>query len=377
MPKIAIIGSLAESLIGFRGPLIREMVVLEHEVIACAPQASEMVRNELLRLGAQYVDLPLQRTGTNPLADLNALWHLIRFFQTWKPDIIFSYTIKPVIYGSIAAAIAKVPFISSMITGLGYLAAEEGEKEQRWLKSLIRQLYACGLRRNQVIFFQNNDDRDFLEKMGLLRENRSATVVVNGSGVDLEYYGERPLPQEISFLMIARLVLDKGIKEYLEAATVIKKRYPHVRFGIVGFADANPRSIREEDLQVYIEAGIIEFYGRQADVRPYIENASVYVLPSYREGTPRTVLEAMSMGRPVITTDAPGCRETVREGFNGYLVPVRDTRRLAEAMESFITNPAKITALGRNGRQLAMDKYDVRKINRVILYNLGLVRNVG
>lgn len=199
-------------------------------------------------------------------------------------------------------------------------------------------------------------------------------VIINGSGVNLEKFQPTPIPSEPAFLFIGRLIKDKGIVEYLEASKAIKGRYPNVRCLVVGPFDSNPSSLTPEELQPYIYDGIIEYFGEQADVRPFITQCSTYVLPSYHEGTPKTVLEAMAMGRPIITTDAPGCRETVQQGVNGYLVGVQDVQGLTQKMEHLIANPELCKKLGEASLKIAREKYDVKRVNQDILHTMGGLR---
>ena len=228
------------------------------------------------------------------------------------------------------------------------------------------------LKGNTKVFFQNPDDMELFAELNLIRGTEQA-VLINGSGVDIEHYREvRPVTEKIVFLLIARLIRDKGLYEYVEAARIIKQHYPEVVFRLVGPFDSNPTAISEATVNQWQGEGVIEYAGETKDVRPYIAGSSVYVLPSYREGTPRTVLEAMSMGRPIITTDAPGCRETVIHGKNGYLVPVKNLDALVEALERFIANPELIPIMGKESRKIAEEKYDVRKVNATILNTMGL-----
>ena len=197
-------------------------------------------------------------------------------------------------------------------------------------------------------------------------------MVVNGSGIDLAEYAVAPVPAAPRFLLIARLLGDKGVREYAEAARRLRRQHPQARFSLVGWIDDSPDAIAQRELDGWVAEGALEFLGRLADVRPAIAAASVYVLPSYHEGTPRTVLEAMAMGRAIITTDAPGCRETVMEGNNGLLIPVRSVPALVEAMERFIAEPGLAERMGRRSRQVAEAKYDVRKVNAVMLREMGI-----
>jgi glycosyltransferase involved in cell wall biosynthesis len=226
------------------------------------------------------------------------------------------------------------------------------------------------------VFFQNPDDLALFQERGILQPH-TPVCVVNGSGVDVASFAVRPLPAAalagaVRFLFIGRLLGDKGVREYAQAARLLKRSHPQVQCALVGWIDSNPNAISQAELDGWVADGSIEFLGRLADVRPAIEACSVYVLPSYREGTPRTVLEAMAMGRAVITTDAPGCRETVVDGDNGFLVPVHSVDALAEAMARFITDPTLAARMGQRGRQLAEEKYDVHKVNAVMLKEMGL-----
>lgn len=369
MAKIVIIAGYARSLANFRGDLIQTMVRQGHEVIGMAPE--EGFAPVLKTLGAEYHQIPLVRNGMNPLQDLRTLNFLVKKMTVLKPDIVFSYTIKPVIYGSLAARLAKVEKVYSMITGLGYAFIGETWK-QRIIASFLTFLYQKAAGINQCLIFQNQDDLEMFKKLHIVKEG-SKTVVVNGSGVDVEKFSFAANHPALSFLLIGRLIWDKGIGEFVEAARLLKKRYPEARFRILGSLDKNPNSITREQIRHWETDQVVEYLGWADDVRPYIREAGVYVLPSYREGTPRSVLEAMSMGRPVITTDAPGCRETVIHGVNGYLVPVKDVVKLAAAMEKFILEPALMPIMGKSSRTIAVDKYDVRKVTRSMLQAMELV----
>jgi glycosyltransferase involved in cell wall biosynthesis len=369
-----VIGGLADSLINFRGPLLRRLVAEGHTVVACAPDASPELQRNLAALGVTYRHVPIQRAGMNPLRDVATLRALVAIYREIQPDLVLSYTIKPVIYGSLAARIANVPHVCSMVTGLGYSFGTATWK-QRALNPVVRRLFRAALARNAVVFFQNPDD------LALFVDQRLATarqaVLVNGSGVDLQHYATAPLPNVPSFLLITRLLWEKGVGEYVEAARRLKARYPAASFRLLGPLDPNPAAISRAQLDAWCREGVIEYLGATSDVRPAIAAASVFVLPSaYREGTPRTLLEAMAMGRPVITTDAPGCRETVvrgENGFdNGFLVPVKDSSALADAMESFLREPHRVPVMGARSREIAEEKYDVHLVNGVMVRAMGL-----
>jgi glycosyltransferase involved in cell wall biosynthesis len=366
---VVVVCSHAPSLWNFRTELIRELVRREYRVLACGPAHKEAAAR-LASIGAAFIELGPERTSVNPLDDFRYFWRLLRFFLRARPFAIISYTAKPVIWGSIAASIARIPKVVALITGLGF-AFTDPERERSLVSCVVRYLYRAAIRRCDVVAFQNKDDRSEFVDRGLLHPPTSA-FVVNGSGVNLHAFAPVGLPEEPVFLLIARLLRDKGVREFCAAAAQIKARFPEARFRIVGWFDRNPSAITASELEEWCGNGVVEYRGEVSDVRPEIAAARVYVLPSYREGTPRTVLEAMSMGRPIITTDVPGCRETVREGWNGYLVPARDVEALAVAMEEFVVHPATAANMGANSRAFAEAKYDAQKVAESLLLGAGL-----
>lgn len=368
---VVVLGSYALSLVTFRGSLLRAMVDRGCRVVACAPAASPEIVAALAGMGVTYRDVAFNRTGLRPDEDLRTLAALVALFREVRPDVMLGYTIKPVVWGLLAARIARVPRRFAMITGLGYAFMSEGWKA-RMVGGVARRLYRLSLQGADRAFFQNPDDRALFEQLRLVRDPQQG-VIINGSGVEVDRYQPAPFPDgPPSFLLIGRLLGDKGVREYVEAARLVCARHPGVVFRLAGWVDENPSSISERELDSWVREGVVEFLGGLADVRPAIAASSVYVLPSYREGTPRSVLEAMAMGRPIVTTDAPGCRETVQEGVNGFLVPVRDAAALARAMEALVVDRALVERMGRESRRIAEEKYDVRKVNRVILETMGL-----
>jgi len=372
--RILVIAGLNRSLINFRGPLIKALCDAGLEVHAAAPEltATPVVAEKLREWGVTCHDVALQRAGINPVTDLQGLVGLYRLMRDIRVDAVLGYTIKPVIYGTLAAWLARVPRRFALITGLGYAFTGEATGKRKLIQQMARRLYALALGRAERVFFQNPDDEALFRELKLVPAWVPSTVV-NGSGIDLNQFQPAALPKEQTvFLLIARLLGDKGIREYVAAAREIRKRHPEVVFRLVGAVDDNPDSVSTEEVESWQQDGTIEYLGRLDDVRPAIEGCSVYVLPSYREGTPRTVLEAMAMGRAVITTDAPGCRETVVDGDNGFLVPVKAVDELVDAMQRFIDNPELVTQMGERSRQVAEDKYDVHKVNQVMLGAMGI-----
>ena len=283
------------------------------------------------------------------------------------------YTIKPVIWGLLAARAARVPHRFALITGLGYAFTGEATGKRRLVQLVARGLYKLALRGAHKVMFQNPDDEALFRDQAILPA-RIPSVVVNGSGVDLDHFPRMPLPDgPPQFLLIARLLGDKGIREYMRSARALRADHPGCVFHILGGLDSNPDGIKEAEIRNWQDEGLIEWHGSQPDVRPYLAACHVYVLPSYyREGTPRTILEALATGRAVVTTDVPGCRETVTDGENGFLVPVRDAPALTAALRRFAEDPALIERMGAASYRLAQDKYDVHKVNAVMLREMGL-----
>lgn len=362
-------GSYAESLINFRGKLIEQMVARGHEVHVSAPGISVDTEKKLHALGANVHRIALGRTGMNPLADVGYAIGLYRIMRRIHADRVIGYTIKPNIWGSIAAYFAGGRS-ASMVTGLGLSFIPGGGMRRRLLQALMQKLYAVATKSNDRVIFQNPDDRDDFIAAGCLADPGKA-VLVNGSGVDTNHYAPQPLPDAPVFLMIGRLLISKGVREYAEAALSILQERSDCRFMLAGFIDEGPDAISRAELDRWIEGGIC-FLGSLDDVRPALADASIYVLPSYREGTPRSVLEAMSMGRPIITTDVPGCRETVTEGVNGLLVPERNVEALAVAMRALADNAGLRERMGQLSRQIAVEKYAVDEVNDALMAHLGL-----
>ena len=379
--KFLIICSHLPSILNFRGKLLEAIRQQGYEIHIIAPDLPSFPaeHEKLLDLGYCVHEIRMQRTGTNPVADLKTLRNTYVLIKKIKPDYVLSYTIKPVIYGTLAAWLAKVPHRYALITGLGYAFQNvEIHSKRSIFQKLVHGLYRQALSRSHKAFFQNPDDLKLFQDLKLLSSNMPA-VVVNGSGVNVIEFNVLPLPLDagqkpkISFLLIARLLVDKGVREYAEAAKIIQQQYPHVEFNLVGWIDENPSAITQQELDQWVANKTVKYWGKLTDVRPAIAESSVYVLPSYREGTPRTVLEAMAMGRAIITTDAPGCRETVVDGDNGFLVEVKSVESLVEAMQKFINQPELIEKMGNRSREIALHKYDVHQVNKHMMHEMGLI----
>lgn len=365
-----VVAGLARSLVNFRMHLLLEFKKHGLDVVACAPDDDSYVRNELSKYDISFVKIRMNSTGLNPLFDIFSFVTLLFLFKKHKPDIVLSYTLKPILYGSLAAYFSGVPEIVPMNTGLGFVFIGEGYLT-KCLAFFLEKILKFIFKNSKTVLFQNSDILNLFINNKLISKDK--TVLINGSGVDLNHFSVKPLPKQPIFLMISRFLRDKGLLEYFVAAKSIKKKYPTAKFKLVGYIDGNPNSIKQSELKKLLEEGYVEFFGRLDDVRDVISESSVYVLPSYCEGTPRSVLEAMAIGRPVITTNAPGCRETVIDGVNGYLVPIKDIGRLVEAMEQFILYPDLINTMGKESRKIAEEKYDVHKVNKVILKAMDII----
>jgi glycosyltransferase involved in cell wall biosynthesis len=348
-------------------------------VYALAADYDDHWRAQVAALGAQPMDISLDRAGVRPVRDFLDLLKLRGTLRELRPDVQIGYFIKPVIYGSIAGMLARVPRRYAVIAGLGYVFTA-GAKEHGWKRKLLRllvtSLYRLGLAACHRVFFLNPDDRQQFIQMRLVPEEK--TVLLQGEGVPLEHF--RPAPpvlRPLRFLLIARLLREKGVAEFAEAARIVRARYPDAEFHLVGSWDANPGSLPLHQVEAWVQEGVIQWHGYAPDVRPWIERCSVYVLPSYREGKPRSTQEAMSMARPIVTTDVPGCRDTVDEGVNGFKVPVRDVQALADALLRFIENPHLIARMGAESRRIAEERFDVHQINAVVMDVIGLSGGIG
>ena len=347
---------------------MKEFIHKDYEVVVTGPDQTDIDKIE--RLGVRFVEIPMNKNGTSVIGDLKYCMALLRMLRRERPDITLGYTVKPVVYGAIAAKLAGVKNINSLITGGGYTFIATSLKA-RALGLIVRTLYRIGLGRADHVIFQNPDDLKEFVKSRLVKRNKCSYV--HGSGVNLEHFQPVPYPKEISYFCLSRLLKSKGVCEYLEAARIVKEKYPDVQFYLLGKYETNMQdAVEREYVEQFIKDGIITRFEETDDVRPYYEQCSVYVLPSYREGTPRTVLEAMAMGRPIITTDTQGCRETVEDGKNGFLVPIKDSEAVAEKMIWFVEHPAEIETMGKESTILAKKKFDVRKVNRHMMKIMGV-----
>lgn len=361
--KFILISPKNRTVYNFRGDLIKEIVKKGYEVVVTGPNQIDV--DKIVALGARFVEIPMNKNGLNPFADLKYQKALQNLFEVEQPDVVLGYTSKPVIYGSIAAKkaakrIKKDIRTVAMVTGVGY-AFTSSTFKAKLIRFVMSVLYKKAFKKADSVVFQNEDDKKQFEEMKLVSPTK--TNVVNGSGVNTELFPVSDYPEALTFFMLARVMFSKGIREYLSACKIVKEQYPQVRCMLLGACEGIQDSISKEDLQPYIDQGIIEHFGETDRVADYYKMCSVYVLPSYREGTPRTVLEAASMGRAIITTDAPGCRGTVIDGKTGFLVPVKDSVTLAEKMLEFVKDSTLVQKMGQASAEYCREKYDVDKVN--------------
>ncbi|MBO4336247.1 MAG: glycosyltransferase family 4 protein [Desulfovibrio sp.] len=373
--KVLILGNQARSVRNFWTVLMRRMRAAGHEVVVCVPadgEASDLAQlAEFGRVRTYF----LARKGLNPLQDARSFLQLLRILREEACDVLFTSTIKPVIYGCLAARLQHVPHIYATITGLGY-TFEADSPAKRLLHAFTAFLYRQSLRFAEGVFFQNADDAALFQEQGIL-DPKARVLFARGTGVDTQRFAYTPpnplTSQDPVFLFVGRLLEAKGLREYCAAARAVKARFPKARFQILGPEEHGPGSVALEEVLGWQKAGFLEYLGQTEDVRPYLKACHVLVLPSWREGTPTAVMEAMSTGRAAIVSDAPGCREVVVDGENGRLVRVHDSDALAQAMASFCEHPDDIFVMGKNGRQRAQTLFDAEVVAEHILQAMGLL----
>lgn len=373
--KILVLSNQARSMSNFWSVLIVRMRAAGHTVVCCAPPGDPTAEAALCALGAEFLPYPLDRKGLNPLRDAESFYALLQIFRAQRPDLLFATTIKPVIYGCLAAHVAGVPRIFATITGLGY-AFEADNLFKKCVNRLSAFLYRLALRHASGVFFQNQDDIRVFHEQGILSPE-AHVFTARGTGVDTVRFAPEPyppLPPEgpVKFLLIGRLLEAKGLAEYAEAGRLLKSAGADCRLQLLGPPESGLGSVSLEEIRRWEAQDLLEYLGETRDVRPFIAGSHVLVLPSWREGTPTSVMEAMSMARPAVVTDVPGCREVVREGINGWLVPMRDPEALARAMERFVLNPASIASMGSAGRKLALEEFDAKAVAARILEDMDV-----
>ncbi|NOJ68856.1 glycosyltransferase family 4 protein [Acinetobacter indicus] len=375
--NVVIIGTVASSFYGFRADLICKLLKKGHQVYAFTSEYTVEDLKKIEQLGAIPVTYTLNRGGLNPLADIVATYQLSKKIKSINPNLVFSYFSKPVIFGTLAAKLAQVPRVIGMLEGLGYTFTEQPEglsKKTQLIKKIQVILYKIALPQlDQLIFLNPDDPKDLLEKHAINVKN---VEVLGGIGLNLQDYPYQPLSNihlPLKFLFIGRLLKEKGIHEFVQAAKLVKKIYPDTEFIVLGAIDHhNLGALQQTQLDTLISSNIIQYPGHVSNIKDWIADSHVFILPSYREGVPRSTQEAMATGRAIITTDVPGCRETVINTKNGFIVPKWNPEALAEKMIYFIENPEQIQVMGAESYKIAVEKFDAEKVNQRLVNILGL-----
>lgn len=364
--KIIIISSLTRSLVNFRYDLLNFLVQEDYEVIALGPDDDKDTIKILNSIGVECRKFYLKRNGFNPLEDLKSIYDLRTIFKELQPDYILPYTIKPVIYANLAKRGLPIKSLS-WITGVGFYGNPSNNFKESFIKSIITKQYQFGTTKDDVFIFQNEDDLALFKEKNIIKDHK--TYLTPGSGINLDFFKHTaPSIKPLTFIFVGRLIKEKGVHVFIEAAKEIKQKFTGVKFTVVGGLDVtNPNSISQQEIDLLKETKIVEFTGKVNNVIDYINQSSVFVLPSmYREGVPRSILEALSVGRAIITTDNVGCRETVIKDYNGILVQKNSVEELVNAMCFFCNNPDIVIEYGNNSRQFAENKFDVKIVNTII-----------
>jgi glycosyltransferase involved in cell wall biosynthesis len=374
MKHILIIASHGPSLINFRLNLIKLLLSKGYKVSVASSSENfnKTLQKQLKALGVKINLFSLSRTGLNIFREFKSILDLSRIIKNSKPNIIISYTAKPVVYSGLILKFFPKIIYFPLITGLGFAFTNNLSIVGYLLRLLMIFLYYLGLKKSKKIIFQNKDDKKLFLELKIIKDKKKVSVV-NGSGIDLNAFRFSRLPTEHIFLMIARLLIDKGIREYFKASIIVKKKFPNVKFRLIGGLDQNPSSLNKKELKFWLKKSKIKYLGRRNSVKSALRSCRYFVLPSYREGTPRTILEALSIGRPVITTNVPGCRETVVNKKNGLLVPSKNSMALANAMIELIKEKdKKIKSMAKESYLIAREKYEIDKVNTNMLNIMNL-----
>lgn len=365
--KLLLLATVPGELLTLKSEFIKTALKKNYQVIASSSALHSESSIDIANLKFTYDPIYLKRHGFSVIGNFKTILSIINLYKKHNPQYILASGIKLVIWGGISSRIVNAPFYAH-ITGLGY-AFQDVTFLRRLLKKVVSILYKVALKNSQAVIFENIDNRDLFVSQGIIPMSKS--FIINGSGVDLQKYSFTKIPDtDISFLMISRLLGEKGIREYAAAAKLVKQKFPDVQFQLVGSQDASLDAIPLEEVLSWSE--YINYEGFVKDIRSSIKNCHVFVLPSYHEGLPRCTIEAMSMGRPILTTNAVGCKETVEEDINGFMVSIGSSSELAKKMIWFIENPNKISSMGKNSRAIAEQRFDIHKINSEIFKILNI-----
>lgn len=353
MKHIILVGNTTWSMIKFRKSLIERLISLNYKVTVISP--SDKYVQEIKDLGSDYFDVKIDNKGSNPLKDFKLILELTKIYKTINPDLIVHYTIKPNIYGSIAAKLANIKSVV-VVTGLGYTFINN-----TLVSKMAKILYKFSFQFPEKIFFINQDDKNEFFSKKLIKKEK--VILIPGEGINTNFFKRNNIIEEnieVKFLLIARMLFDKGVSEYVDAAKLLKDKYLNIEFGLLGYLDvANPKAITKEQMDKWVSEEHIKFYGSTDDVKSYISQSSCIVLPSYREGISMTLMEAASMCKPLITTNVTGCRDVVDDGINGFLCEVRNASDLALKMEKMINlNIDERIAMGKAGREKMIKEFD-------------------
>lgn len=374
---IVFIGTVASSIYGFRAHIISQLQAKGHQIYALVSEYTDDDLEIIRKMGVIADTYNMNRGGLNPFSDIKAICHLIYKIKKIKPDIVFCYFSKPVVFGGVAAKISKVPRVIGMLEGLGFTFTEQPDGipfKTKIIKFIQILLYKCSLRfLDKLIFLNPDDEKDLLVKYSIKVKEKH---ILGGIGLELNNYPYQAVSspiENVKFLFIGRLLKEKGINEFIQSAKLVKAIYPNAVFTVLGAIDkANLGAISEGQLNDLIHSGVIEYPGEVKNIPEWIANHHIFVLPSYREGVPRSTQEAMAIGRAVITTDVPGCRETVEDGVNGFLVAPWNPKALADKMIYFIENREQIQIMGNESYRIAQEKFDVKKVNQRLMDILGV-----
>lgn len=367
--KVLLIGNQSNTIILFRENIIKCFVRNSVSVNTLTMDDNENNFKKITALGATPHKYDFSRSGMNPLSDIHNTYKLSQKIKEISPDVVLCFFPKPVIFGALAAKFAGVKNIYLLLEGLGFCFTEHSHNDsyrKKWLKKVQILLYKTSLPLARKVLFLNNDDYNDL----VLKHNIKIkeAEIIGGIGVDLNDYSySEPEVKNIHFGMVSRLLVEKGVREFVEAARIVKTIHPDVKFSIAGAVDNNPGGISQVQVDHWSQEGNVEFLGQISAVKDYLRKVSVFILPSYREGVPRSTQEAMAIGRAIITTDVPGCRETVIDGCNGYLIPPWNVDSLVNAIISFIEKPESIVSMGSLSRMIAVEKFDENAASEKII----------
>jgi len=363
-PAIVFVGADASYMYSFRGPIIRHFVDAGYQVTIIATVGDGFEQEQYNLPEVELIDWALSKSHIGIVPNLTGFIRLIALLRRLKPVIVFSHTIKSVIFASLAASLLRIPRIVAMIPGLGFSFGNNHDRRNTFIKLAAHAGYKLSLSRTNLIIFQNEDDRKLLIDSHIL-DSEATTSIVNGSGVDVIRFKETsPPPGPLVYLMVARLIGQKGVREYIRAASIVKETIPDARFLLAGTADSNPDSVPAAEIDACRKRGLIEVLGHIEDPAPLYEQCHIFVLPTYyREGRPRVILEAMASGRPTITTDWVGCRDCIQDGETGILVEPRDSTSLANAMLTLGQSQNVRLQMGKAARRYCLEHFDVRKVS--------------